>query len=119
MKALINRNGTFLTGDDIADAVLHYGLVLARRQQQDVIDIPYLDQDGAVGRVQMTVGWLAENIATTVPTGSEAEPDELLDVDATLALYEKAENTGVIRAAPLSREEAAQYRWEWDDLRTC
>ncbi|GAA1836900.1 hypothetical protein [Agromyces salentinus] len=117
MKTLTNRYGSFLTGDDLADAVLHYGLALARRQQLDLVDIPYRAEDGTVGRVQLTIGWLTETTSTSTPAMNAGDAGELVDVDATLAMYDKAENSGVVRGLPFSEEEADQFDWERDSLR--
>jgi hypothetical protein len=108
MKTLTNRYGSFLTGDDLADAVLHYGLALARRQQLDLVEIPYRAEDGTVGNVQLTIGWLTETTATSTSAMNEGGA-ELIDVEATLGMYDKAENSGVIRGMPFSDEDASQF----------
>jgi hypothetical protein len=114
MKLLTNRYGAYLTGDDIADAVVHYGLALARRQELDVVDIPFRNGDGTVGRVQLTIGWLTETVATTTPAMSAGAVDELIEVDTSLSIYDKAESSGVIRARPFSAEEASRLKWDAD-----
>lgn len=40
MKLITTALGSYLTGDDIADAVLEYGHALARDQRTDLIEIP-------------------------------------------------------------------------------
>lgn len=114
MKLLSNRNGSFLTGDDIADAVLHYGLALARRHELDVVDIPFRAGDGTVGRVQLTIGWLTETVATATSAMSSGGIDELVDMETSMSIYDRAESTGVIRARPFSAEEATRLRWDYD-----
>jgi len=114
MKLLTNRYGAYLTGDDIADAVVHYGLALARRQELDVVDIPFRNGDGTIGRVQLTIGWLTETAATTTSAMSAGAVDELVEVDTSLSMYDKAESTGVIRARAFSAEEASRLKWDAD-----
>ena len=114
MKPLTNRYGSFLTGDDIADAVLRYALALAKRQELDVVDIPYRAGDGSIGRVQLTIGWLTETVATTTSAMSPGGVDELIEVDTSMSIYDKAESTGVIRARPFSAEESARLKWSAD-----
>jgi nitrogen fixation protein len=62
VKLLTNSSGAYLTGDDIADAVLTYGAALANERRVDLVDIPYIltDDHGAVGSVTLTVGWRTE-----------------------------------------------------------
>ncbi len=114
MKLLSNRYGSFLTGDDIADAVLHYGLALAKRKELDVVDIPYRTGDGSIGRVQLTIGWLTPTVATTTSAMSASGADELIEVDTSLSIYDRAMSTGVIRARPFSADEASRLQWDVD-----
>jgi hypothetical protein len=101
MKLLTNRNGSYLTGTEIADAVLHYGLVLARRREIDIVNVPFVGSDGVVRRVELTIGWQAEVTAV-----SDAEPtDELLEVDTIVAIYAKADSLGAVHALPFTHEE--------------
>lgn len=57
MKLLTNSVGTYATGDAVADAVLRYALALARAQELDVVDVPFV-ADGEHARVQITIGWM-------------------------------------------------------------
>jgi hypothetical protein len=101
MKLLTNRNGSYLTGTEIADAVLHYGLVLARRREIDIVNVPFVGSDGVVRRAELTIGWQAEVTAV-----SDAEPtDELLEVDTIVAIYAKADSLGAVHALPFTQEE--------------
>ena len=80
MKLLKNGSGAYLTGDDIADAVLRYGVALANEQRVDLVEVPYVaDDHGRVGSVRLIVGWRAEIHAVD----HRAEGIELLD-DAIL-----------------------------------
>lgn len=108
MKVLINRNGSYLTGDDLADAVMQYGLALARRREMDIVDIPFVASDGWVRRVQLTVGW---NVDTTSTSSDEAS-DELVESDTTRALNAKADSIDVLQAHPFSDDEIARLRWQ-------
>ena len=116
MKLLTNRNGSYLTGTEIADAVLHYGLALAKKRDVDIVDVPFIARDGAIRRVEMTIGWQTDTTAV-----SDAEPvDELLEIDTILAIYAKADSTGMIHGQPFTDEEHDQMM-QWpssnaDDL---
>ncbi len=108
MKLITNRNGSYRTGTEIADAVLHYGLVLAKKRDIDIVNVPFVDSEGMIRRVQLTVGWQTDIIAV-----SDAEPtDELLEVDTILALYAKADSLAMIHAQPFTdaeRDEMMQW----------
>jgi hypothetical protein len=107
MKLLTNRNGSYLTGDELADAVMHYGLALARKQDMDNVNIPFLAADGSVRRVQLTIGWNVDTTSTSAPGGS----DELIESETTRELNAKADSVDVLQGHPFSHEEVAQLRW--------
>ena len=87
MKLITNPSGAYLTGDDIADAVLDYRVALANERRVALVDLPYIvtDDHGAVGRVRLTVGWRAE-LNATVHIGDVVE---LLDDGLILELHER------------------------------
>jgi len=93
----------FLTGTEIADAVMHYGAVLARTGSVDRVDIPVL-YGTRVRRASFLVGWLTDTASISATTGRE----ELTDPGAVVDLYEKAARGGRMRAVPFTREEIAQ-----------
>jgi len=107
MKLLTNRSGSYLTGDDVADAVMSYALALARMRRVDRVDIPFMAHDRVIRRVELVIGW--RNQLTAIPRGSSG--DELLEVDTILALYAKAAATGVVRAEPFTQEELLRHSW--------
>jgi len=47
---------SFLTGDDVADAVLEYAWVLAQYGRHDLVRVPTLHPDGSTGRSTLLVG---------------------------------------------------------------
>jgi len=77
VKLLTNSSGAYLTGDDIADAVVTYGAALANEQRVDLVDLPYIrtDDHGAVGNVTLTIGWRVEISSVDL----ESERQELRD----------------------------------------
>lgn len=107
MKLLTNRSGSYLTGDDIADAVMSYGLALTRMRRVDLVEIPFVADDRVIRRVDLVIGWL--NQVTATPRGGTG--DDLLEVDTILALYAKAGATGVVRAEPFTEEELRRHSW--------
>jgi hypothetical protein len=104
MKLITSRIGSYLTGNEIADAVIRYGLALARKHELDVVEIPFLATDGTVQKAQFTVGWQVETAAI-----SRSLPDnEMLEFDSAGVLNAKADRLGVNAARPFSREELAE-----------
>lgn len=107
MKVLSNRNGSFLTGDDLADAVMRYGLALARKREIDVVDIPFRAADGAVHRVQLSVGW---NVDTTATSSGTDGTDELVEHETARSMNAKAASADILRGHPFNDDEFAQMR---------
>lgn len=103
MKLLTNRYGSYLTGDELADAAIGYSLALARRRELDVVDIPFIAADGLESRVQFTVGWNTGTAAIS-STGPRAE---LIEAETTRGMNERAAHLGIQRAYPFSTEELA------------
>ena len=81
MKLITTALGSYLTGDDIADAVLDYGHALARDQRTDLIEIPIV-VDHSTTRLRLTVGWTVQLHAI----GATSTQPELIDEDLTDSL---------------------------------
>ncbi len=107
MKLLTNRNGSFLTGDELADAVMRYGLALARTRELDIVDIPFLASDGTVRRVQLSVGW---NVDTTATSSDSDGIGELVEHETVRSMNAKTASTSVQRGHPFSEDEFMQMR---------
>ena len=86
MKRIYHPGGSVITGDDLADAVMHYAEVLSLRPQVDVIDIPVIDETGLVGRVQILIGASGQLVCVTAESGHS----ELIEPDTVSALRHKA-----------------------------
>ena len=79
MKTLENRAGAYLTGDEIADAVMEYSGALVQEQRTEVVEIPFLAKPGLIHRVQLLIGWRTEvNAIKNGLHGAEIEDAELL-----------------------------------------
>ena len=107
MKMLTVGGGSYLTGSAIADAVLRYGLALAKRRDVDLVDIPYLAGAGDVRRAEFMIGWRHTVQAVTQTIDGE----ELVEVGTAFAIDEKATATMVPRARPFTPDEAAALSW--------
>jgi RNA polymerase sigma factor (sigma-70 family) len=78
MKSLVTALGSYVTGDEIADAVLDYGHALTLEQRTDLIDIPVLG-DGGSTRLRLAVGWLIQ----LHTLGVDADGQEIVDPSTT------------------------------------
>lgn len=107
MKLLTNRSGSYLTGDDIADAVMIYGLALTRSRNVDLVEIPLLMPDQSIRRVELLIGWNNQLSSTTQLN----QPEELLEFDTIVDLYSKAHAIGVIHGEPFSDEDIKHNEW--------
>jgi hypothetical protein len=107
MKLLTNYSGSYLTGDDIADAVMNYGLALTRSQDVDLVDIPLLMPDQSIRRVELLIGWNNQLSSMTQAN----QHDELLEVDTIVDLYSKTQAVGLIRGEPFTDEELKHNEW--------
>lgn len=56
MKRISHPDGSVVTGDELADAVIHYAEALARRSQVDVVDFPIIGESGTLSRTQILIG---------------------------------------------------------------
>lgn len=101
MKLLVNTHGSYVTGTAIADSVMNYGLALARRQQIDLIDIPFIDENGERSRVQLMIGWFVD-LTTRNHTAANGE---LVEEDTVRALTAKAATLEPSSGRPLEPDE--------------
>ncbi|WP_127819467.1 hypothetical protein [Microbacterium sp. CPCC 204701] len=76
MKRIIYAGSEFLTGDEIAIALLRYSAALAEVGEAETVTIPALEDDGSIGSVVLLVGPASQIVAK--PAGSGAT--ELIDV---------------------------------------
>ena len=80
MKCISYVGRELLTGDRIADAIMDYATVLARRARADRVDIPILVGD-RVSRVEVILGPASQIMAETVLDEREEPVDEELVAD--------------------------------------
>jgi nicotinamidase-related amidase len=100
MKSIRTRVGTFLTGSEIADAVLHLSAASANVQRQETVDIPVV-LDRRIHRARFMVGWMTDVCVLT----SAEDADELEEPASVVALLDRAAMVGVRKARPFTAEE--------------
>ena len=67
VKRIYYSNGSVLTGDYIADAILDLAQVVATRGASTSIDIPVILPDGATGHAQLLLGPASSMLSVTEP----------------------------------------------------
>ncbi|WP_194409546.1 hypothetical protein [Microbacterium cremeum] len=84
MKRIIYAGSEFLTGDEIAIALLRYSAALAEVGEAETVTIPALDEDGAIGSVDMLVGPASQIVAVPAARGVTelVDPGVLAELDA-------------------------------------
>ena len=75
MKLLIYAGGEYLTGDDIAMALLEYSEALADNSTAESVEIPIVDTDGKRQSAVFLLGPASQIVAKTV----DGEREELTD----------------------------------------
>lgn len=77
---------TFVTGDDIADAILEYAWVLAQYGRHDLVRVPTRRPDGSTGRSTLLIGPASQlSSEDAVDVG-----EELLDRQVVLGLKDRS-----------------------------
>ena len=73
---------TLVTGDDIAHALVDYARWIVARDEVDVVQVPTLRPDGALGRISILLSSTTQLSSETMASGSE----ELMDPDLVAQL---------------------------------
>ena len=82
MKVIIYAGGEYMTGDDVALALMEYSRALAEEITAETVEIPILERDGSRGAATFLVGPASQIVAKDV----ESEFDELIDPVAVTRL---------------------------------
>jgi hypothetical protein len=79
MKRILYAGGSFLTGDDIADAVMDYAAELANAGKAAKLVVPALDLEQRPEFVSLVIGPSSQLMAEPVATGREIDDEEFTD----------------------------------------
>lgn len=102
MKRIFHLGGSVLTGNDLADAVLHYAKSLAASGQTGIAEIPIVDEGGRSGRAMLLVGpGMQLTSVTSLGYGTE-----LRDPDTVKMLLHIADDECMATARPFDKDEA-------------
>lgn len=76
MKRIFYASGSLVTGDRMADAIVHYAEALAMRDTSDTIDVPIALRSGAIGRAQLLIGPASQLVVVPEEGAIDREEDE-------------------------------------------
>lgn len=105
MRRVTYAGGSFLTGDDISDAVLEYAAALANRQQAASIHVPAADLPEGATTIDLLVGPSSQLL-------SEPVTDVVTVPDGTAFIADLAERTRALNA-PWSPIEHDSPSWDF------
>ncbi|MDO9395689.1 MAG: hypothetical protein Q7T71_03995 [Herbiconiux sp.] len=101
MKSVLYAGVTFETADAVADALLELATALGMNERAETVEIPVVDADGAVTRVQLVIGPASQFISR--PVSSEFDdPDDDAVVEE---LHRRTRLLGLPRAAAVSASD--------------
>ncbi|WP_431070748.1 hypothetical protein [Microbacterium phyllosphaerae] len=79
MQSILYGGDEFLTGDDIADALLAYGRALGDEERAEIVEIPVREHDGTVVTAKFLIGPASQIVSKEVAvSGPEPEDPELV-----------------------------------------
>lgn len=85
MQTIIYGGDAYLTGNEIADALLAYGRALGQEERAELVEIPVREPDGGVVTAKFLIGPASQIVAKEVPgNGPELEDPELVERLRTL-----------------------------------
>lgn len=105
MKQLTYDGGTWLLGDDAADALLNYAVALGRRAAADSIELSVIDPDGHPERLTLLIG-----PATMMSAGtSRSQADEPDNREVVEEMRKRSRAAAPPAPARPSRSDAVDY----------
>lgn len=105
MKRIFYASGSVVTGDRMANAIVHYAEVLAQRDASDTIDIPITLSSGESGRAQVLLG-PGSQLVVVPEEGTDERPE---DEDTIAELERRARSHGSPRALASDEDDRAAY----------
>ena len=108
MKRVIYAGSHFVTGDEIAAALMRYSEALAEVGQAETVTVPAVDEDGSRTGVLVLVGPASQIMAQDIAT----ELDEFVDPEAVA--YLEAKTRRLTPRAVLDTDPPPVPEWEDD-----
>jgi hypothetical protein len=101
MQKIVYAGGEFLTGDEIATALLEYSRALGQEDTAQIVEIPIVEQDGSRGTAKFLIGPASQIVIKSARTGFE----ELTDHDVVERLRSLARRVHFPEASTLDEPE--------------
>ena len=112
MKQITYAGMTFVTGTDIADALLSLVAALGDSATTASVRVPALDRDKAITTIDLVIGPSSEMVASLVDTTD----DELLDPAAVSVLDSQTKSLWRPRATAATSVDSLPSGWNEPDL---
>ncbi|MBT2483521.1 MULTISPECIES: hypothetical protein [unclassified Microbacterium] len=101
MQTIMYAGDEYLTGDEIAYALLNYSRALGEENHAQVVEIPVREEDGSIARAKFLIGPASQIVAKSTPGhGPELEDEELVR-----QLKELTRNVESPRSLPMEAPE--------------
>ncbi|WP_309104605.1 hypothetical protein [Microbacterium sp.] len=80
MQKIIYAGDEYLTGDDIASALLAYSRALGEDDRAEIVEIPVRERDGAIVKAKFLIGPASQIVSKAADgAGPEIEDRELVE----------------------------------------
>jgi hypothetical protein len=105
MRSIVYGGDEFLTGDDIADALLNYSRALGDEDRAEIIEIPVREPDGTVVSAKFLIGPASQIVAKAI----SGDGPELEDPELVRRLQELTRGVESPSGQPLDAPEGPDY----------
>jgi hypothetical protein len=111
MRMIVYAGGGFVTGDEIATALLQYSCALGQQESAQIVEIPIVDDDGSPGTAQFLIGPASQIVVKSVRSSA----DELVDADVVNGLRRMTRGVSFPQASQLDERDRDPRTMSADD----
>ena len=108
MREVIYAGGSFITSDEVADALIEYAAALANAERAATIHVPAAVRPGQPDDVTILVGPSSQLMAQAVESHGEADPDAAEFLSSVAARMRQLEPPSIVLGA------SDNYPLDWD-----
>ncbi|WP_350353257.1 hypothetical protein ABS642_10290 [Microbacterium sp. A8/3-1] len=105
MRIIIYAGDEYLTGDDIADALLQYSRALGDDDRAEIIEIPVRNENGEVVSAKFLIGPASQIVTEAVDVPSP----ELVDIELVERLHRLTISIERPTSAPLGSDDVSHF----------
>ena len=105
MQIILYAGGQFVTGNEIAFALLEFSRALGEEDTAQIVDIPILEEDGSSGTAKFLIGPASQIVSKSFRTGFE----ELVDAEVVDRLRRLARTVSFPEASEFDARERAHW----------